>query len=90
MDDAARTELARLDKFHMRKGDYEEWMLSEEREHFAGDQKVRVVNYANIEEVCLRAGLDLEKVRQAYRTSVETGDILFVTYEELDADSKTS
>lgn len=84
MDDAARLELAKLDKFHMRKGDYHEWMLSDERTHFAGNQKVRVVNYSNLEEVCRKADLDVEKVRVAYKESIETGDILFVTYEEDD------
>lgn len=84
MDDTARSELERLDRFHQKKGDYEEWMLSEERKHFAGNQKVRVVNYANLEEVCAKAGLDVETVRKAYKEAVETGDIVFVTYEEDD------
>lgn len=84
MDDATLKNLKELDRFHMRKGDYHEWMLSDERTHFAGNQKVRVVNYSNLEEVCRKAGLDVEKVRTAYKESIETGDILFVTYEEDD------
>lgn len=82
MDDAAWKNLEDLDRFHRRKGDYVEWMLSEERKHFAGNQKVRVVNSTNIEELCARAGLDLAKVQQAHNESLSTGDILFVTYEE--------
>lgn len=84
MNDEERRQLEEYDRFHMRKGDYEEWMLSEERKHFAGDQKVRVVNSRNLSEVCRKAGLDEEKVRKAYAESIETGDILFVTYEESD------
>jgi hypothetical protein len=85
VNDSERRQLAEFDRFHMRRGDYEEWMLSEERQHFAGNQKVRVVNYANIEEVCQKAGLNLEEVRRAHKEAVETGDIIFVTYEEADA-----
>lgn len=85
MDDAARQNLKKLDRYHMRKGDYEAWMLSEDRTHFAGNQKVRIVNSTNLHDVCVKAGLDESKVAAAYRESLETGDILFVTYEQDDS-----
>lgn len=85
MDDVQRKTLEDLDKFHMRKGDYADWMLSDERTHFAGNQKVRVINWSNLHEVCEKAGLDEKQVTQSYQESIETGDILFVTYEEPNA-----
>lgn len=77
-----RPELDQMDRFHMKRGDYAEWMLSDERTHFAGNQKVRVVNSRNIPELCLKAELPEDKVREAYAEALATGDILFVTYEE--------
>jgi hypothetical protein len=85
MNDEERRHLAELDQFHMKKGDYEHWMTSEERTYFAGDQKVRVINSTNLHELCVKAGLDESKVQAAYAEALETGDILFVTYEEPDA-----
>lgn len=82
MDDAQRQNLAKLDRFHQRKGDYAEWMVSEERTHFSGNQKVRVVNSSNLHELCVKAGLDEAEVQRAHDEAVNTGDILFVTYEE--------
>lgn len=87
MDDTEKKNLEELDRFHQRKGDYEEWMLSEERTHFAGNQIVRVINWTNLREVCQKAGLDETRVIAAYRESIETGDVLFVTYEENDGTS---
>lgn len=81
-DEVSRPKLAELDRFHMKKGDYAEWMLSEERTHFSGNQVVRVINWSNLREVCRMSGLDEARVVAAYHEVVQTGDILFVTYEE--------
>lgn len=78
-----RKRLEDLDRYHMHKGDYDKWVVSEDRTHFAGpNDVVRVVNWENLAELCRKSGLNRERVTAAYYEAVETGDILFVFYEE--------
>lgn len=59
--------------------------MSDLRKNIAGpNHVVRVVNGKNIFEVAEKAGLNLQKLREAYQEALDTGDILFITYEEED------
>lgn len=75
-------QLEKLDIWHQMRGDYEEWMVSEERDHFSGGQTVRIVNSRNLSEVCQKANMPEDVVRAAWKEALETGDIVFITYYE--------
>lgn len=77
-------ELEALDRWHMKRGDYAEWMVSEERTHCSGGQVVRIINSENIPELCLKSHIPEDVVRAAYKEALETGDVLFMTYYEDD------
>ena len=80
--------LSDLDKQHQKRGDYEEWMMSDERKQIAGpNHHVRVVNWRNLEEVCEKAGLNPIKMRAAYQQALAAGDVIFVTYDEVPCSS---
>ena len=80
--------LKALDRLHGSKGDYVEWMLSEERAKIAGPKrKVRMVTWANLHEVCMKAGLNEQKLVAAYQEALDTDDVIFVEYEVDDAHS---
>lgn len=72
-----------LDKWHQRLGTYEVWMLSQVRSDIMGPKHhVRIVDWENLYELCRAAGLNEQKLAAAYMEAVQTGDILFVEYDE--------
>lgn len=76
-------ELKQLDRLHGQRGDYIEWMLSQERAQVAGPgRKVRMVTWANLHEICQKSGMDEIKMRAAYQHALETDDVLFAEWVE--------
>lgn len=79
-----KEDLPELDRRAQQQSKYEEWMMSAQRKHIAGpNHHVRVVNWKNIDEVCYKAGLDVHEVSKAYREALDTGDVIFITYDEV-------